>query len=69
MSVKDRERNGKLYLDIYANGQRKWESLGLTVSIDDHQNKEVMRLAEKIRSKREIQIATEKWDLNKEGVE
>jgi hypothetical protein len=69
MGVKLRVNRGKLYLDIYQNGQRKWESLGLTVSSDEQQNKEVMRIAEICRSKREIQIVENKWKLGNEGDE
>ena len=45
MSVKIREQRGKLYLDVYQNGVRKWESLHITLSDDKKQNKELYRLA------------------------
>jgi hypothetical protein len=64
MGVKVRENRGKLYLDIWQNGRRKWESLGLTLTSDEQQNKELMRIAELCRSKREIQIVEGKWNLN-----
>jgi hypothetical protein len=67
MGVKVRIKRGKLYLDIYLNGQRKWESLGLTLTSDEQQNKEVMHTAELCRSKREIQIVEKKWNLNSKG--
>jgi len=63
MGVKIRVNKGKLYLDVYANGQRRWESLGLTVPNDKQQAKEVMRLAEVCRSKREAQITSSEWRL------
>ena len=44
MSVKVREQRGKLYLDIYHNGTRKWESLHITLSDDKKRNKELYRL-------------------------
>jgi integrase len=63
MGVKIREKRGKLYLDIYQEGKRKWEAIGLTVTKDKTQNKEVMRLAEICRSKREMQLLTSAWNL------
>nr|AGS52078.1 site-specific recombinase, phage integrase family [uncultured bacterium contig00024] len=63
MSVKIREKRGKLYLDIYQRGVRKWEALHLTMTIDRKQNKEMWRTAEKCRSKREIQLASGTWDI------
>ena len=45
MSVKVREKRKKLYLDIYVDGRRTWETLNLTVSSDPAMNKETMRLA------------------------
>jgi hypothetical protein len=57
MGVKIRENRGKLYLDINWNGRRRWESLYLTVSTDKQQNREIMRLAEICRSRRESQLA------------
>jgi hypothetical protein len=63
MSVIVREKNGRLYLDVYHNGRRKWESLGLTITADKQQNKEIMRLAEVCRSKRESQIVSSEWGL------
>ncbi len=45
-----------LYLDIYNNGQRKYEFLQLHLKNDKIQNKEILRLAESIRAKREIEL-------------
>jgi len=64
MSVKVRVKRGKLYLDIYQGGVRKWEKLGLVLTKDKAQNKEIMRLAEICRSKRETQFLTSAWDIN-----
>jgi len=64
MSVKIREKRGKLYLDIYQGGKRTWESLHLQLSKDKNQNKEIWRLAEICRSKRETQFLTGAWDIN-----
>jgi hypothetical protein len=63
VGVKIRESRGKLYLDIYANGKRVWESLHLTVTPDKQQNKEIMRIAEICRSKRESQLVSGEWGL------
>lgn len=63
MGVKIRISKGRIYLDVYANGQRRWESLGLTVPNDKQQAKEIMRLAEVCRSKREAQITSGEWGL------
>ena len=63
MSVTVRDKRGRLYLDIYFEGQRKWESLGLTISSDKQQNKEILRLAEVCRSKREAQLVSGEWGL------
>jgi hypothetical protein len=69
MGVSVRIKRGKIHLDIIHNGQRHWESLGLTLPSDEAQRAEVMRFAEICKSKREIQILSEKWNLNNEGAE
>ena len=63
MGVKVRRKRNKLYLDIYIEGRRSWEALGLTVSNDPAVNKENMRLAEYARAKREQQIFSGRWGL------
>lgn len=63
MGVKIRINRGKLFLDIIHKGSRHWESLGLSVTADKTQMKEVMRLAEIARSKRETQLFSGEWDL------
>ena len=63
MSVKVREQRGKLYLDIYQDGVRKWESLHITLSDNKQQNKELFRLAEACRSKREAQLLAGEWNI------
>jgi integrase len=63
MGVKIRINKGKFYLDIHTNGRRTWESLHLSVSPDRKQNREILRLAEICRSKREAQIASGEWGL------
>jgi integrase len=64
MGVKIRKKFGKLYLDIYHNGRRTWEALDLTLTKDKAQNKELYRLAEICRSKREMQLLTNERDIN-----
>jgi integrase len=63
MGVKVRISHGKIFLDIYTAGRRKWESTGLSVSTNPRQQKEVMQLAEIIRSKRETQIVAAKYNI------
>jgi integrase len=63
MGVKVRNKNGNLYLDIYSEGNRKWEALHLSLGGDKHMNRETLRLAEIIRQKRELQIASGEWGL------
>lgn len=48
----------KIYLDIYSGGKRWRESTGLTICPDKNQNKEIMRLAEILRSKKELQVVS-----------
>jgi len=64
MGVKIREKRGRLYLDIYVNGIRRWEALKLTVPSDPRLRKEVERLAETIRIKREMQLASAEYDIH-----
>jgi site-specific recombinase XerD len=46
-----------LYLDIYNMGKRRYEFLNLYLTKDKEQNKEIKKLAEQIRSKRELDLA------------
>ena len=52
-----------IYLDVIHKGWRRWEPTGLTISPDPLQTREVMRIAEAIRSKREQQLASGDWGL------
>jgi integrase len=63
MGVQIRVKRGKLYLDIYNAGKRTWEGLHITLTGDREQNKEIMRLAEICRSKRETQLLTGIWGI------
>jgi integrase len=63
MGVKIREKRKRLYLDVYHQGRRAWQALGLTLGADAHTNREMWRLAEVIRQKRELQIASGEWGL------
>jgi integrase len=64
MSVKVREKRGRLYLDVYQSGKRTWEALNLSLTPDKARNKEIRRLAEICRSKRETQLLTGAWNIN-----
>jgi len=44
-------------------GKRTWEALHLTLTTDRIQNKEIMRMAEICRSKRETQLLAGSWDI------
>jgi hypothetical protein len=63
MGVSIRVHNGKIYLDIWHNGRRKWESLGLTVPAGKTQKAGIMRLAEVCKSKRDAQILSGEWGM------
>jgi len=63
MSVNIRIKRNKIYLDIYERGKRYWQSLHMSVPEDKQQAKEVMRIAEICRSKREVQITCGEWGL------
>jgi len=63
MSVRIRKKRGRLYLDIYAHGRRKWEALHLTLTGNRAQDKETMRLAEMCRAKRELQVVSGEWGI------
>jgi integrase len=63
MSVSIREKARRLYLDVYFKGQRKWITLDLKRSTDARQDKEIMHLAEVIRSKEEARIVSGEWGL------
>jgi hypothetical protein len=63
MGVKVREKRGRLYLDIYNGGKRTWESLHLTLTADKAQNKELWRIADLCRSKRETQMLAGAWNI------
>jgi hypothetical protein len=63
MGVNIRINRNKLYLDIFHNGRRKWESLGLTLPSDKTQRVDIMRLAEVCKSKREAQILSGEWGM------
>ncbi len=65
MSVKIREKKLKgkgnrrsLYLDIYNNGEREYDFLNLYLENDKEVNKETWRLAENIRARKQLEIAS-----------
>lgn len=51
-----------LYLDFYKDGKRRYEFLKLYIKRGDPDNKEIQLLAEKIRSKRMIELANDEYD-------
>jgi hypothetical protein len=61
MGIKVRESKGKLYLDIYWKGRRWWEPLHLSVCTDKKQHREILKMAEICRGKREAQIVSDEW--------
>ncbi|MDR0409327.1 MAG: site-specific integrase [Spirochaetaceae bacterium] len=63
MGVYVREKNGRLYLDIYTNGKRTWEALHLTLTHDRAQNKEMRKLAEVCRAKKEMRLVSGEWNI------
>jgi integrase len=63
MSVRVRKKRNKLHLDIYIDGRRTWEALDLTLTTNSTINKDIWRLAEFARAKREQQIFSGQWGL------
>jgi len=51
-----------LYLDFYKDGKRCYEFLKLYIKRGDPNNKEILLLAEKIKSKRLIELANDEYD-------
>ena len=54
------------YLDIYNNGKRYYEFLKLYSTNDKTQNKEIQRLAESIRAKKEIELRSASYGFTPE---
>ena len=64
MSVKVRNKKGFLYLDIYHNGIRRWEKLSpLRLTGNKGDDKEILRVAEQARYKRELQLFSGEFEL------
>ncbi len=63
MGVNIRISRKHVFLDIYYRGRRRWENLNLTLTNDETQNKEIMRLANIARSKREQQLFSQEWGI------
>ena len=51
-----------LYLDFYKDGKRCYEFLRLYIKRGDPSNKEILLLAEKIKSKRMIELSNDEYD-------
>jgi integrase len=60
---KKKLQNGEqsLYLDFYTNGKRTYEFLKIRLTSDKLNNKEVVRLAEGIRAKRELEYQNQQY--------
>lgn len=73
MGVKLWINKNHIYLSLCYNKKVWRESTGLTVSTDKQQNKEVMKLAEIMRSKRELEMAAQRngiaAEINKETIQ
>lgn len=63
MGVNIRVSHGRLFLDIYWKGMRKWENLNLRIPEDKQGKKDAMRLAEIVRMKREQQLMAGEYNL------
>ena len=63
MGVKIREKRKKLYLDVYIDGRRRWEALGVSLTDDKTHNKQIWEFAEICKAKRELQVAEGKWGV------
>jgi len=66
MSVKLRKRqresgNYSLYLDVYHKGKRHYEFLNLFLTNDRLGNKEILKLAESIRAKRQLELQNDEY--------
>ena len=71
MSIKLRKRkrtnnNYSLYLDIYHDGQRKTEYLGLFLTEDKISNKSTLQLAENIKAKRQLELQNQSYGFASE---
>lgn len=62
-TVHIRNRNGRLYIETYLYGRQIRRALGLRLTGDEKQDKKVLKLAEIIRSRREMQLACIEWGL------
>lgn len=62
-TVHIRNRNGRLYIETYLYGKQVRRTLGLRLTGDKAQDKKVFRLAEIIRSRREMQLACMEWGI------
>ena len=62
-TVHIRNRNGSLYIETYLYGRQIRRTLGLRLTGDAKHDKKVLRLAEVIRSRREMQLACMEWGI------
>lgn len=62
-SVHIRNRNGRLYIETYLYGRQTRRALGLTLTGNRRLDSQVLKLAEIIRSRREMQLACTEWGI------
>ncbi len=55
--------NYSYYLDIYHQGKRKYQTLGMYTSKDRQHNKEIQKLAEQIRNKTELELQSNNYNF------
>lgn len=63
MGVKVRIKRGQYYLDIYHKGMRRWESLHLARTGNPAVDRDMDRLAEVCRAKREMQLVSGEYHV------
>ncbi len=55
--------NFSYYLDIYHQGQRRYEYLGMYTSRDKENNKALKKLADQIRNKKELELQSNNYNI------
>ena len=55
--------NYSYYLDIYHQGKRKYQTLGMYTTKDREHNKEIQKLAEQVRNKTELELQSNNYNF------